>query len=60
MAEDWYHITNLDGSETCEMGYGTHGNMHLWTYINQALLCINMDENWDCSRTSSKSLPYRV
>jgi hypothetical protein len=39
---------------------GVHGKVYVWAYVNQALLCINMAENGNCSRTFGGSLAYLI
>jgi hypothetical protein len=39
---------------------GIHGKVYVWAYVNQALLCINMAEIGNCSRTFGGSLVYLI
>jgi hypothetical protein len=36
-----------DCNKICETVYGIYGKVHLRPYVNQALLWINMAENWN-------------
>jgi hypothetical protein len=38
--------------------YRMNGEVHLWAYINQVLLCINMAENQNCQITLRGSFLY--
>jgi hypothetical protein len=51
MAENQKSATDIKFQQICGMVYGKQGKVHLWSYINQALSWINMDENWNCPTT---------
>lgn len=44
-------ISCIEYQQNCETIHGMNGEVHLWPYINQVLLWINMSENQNCLLT---------
>jgi hypothetical protein len=43
-----------------ESVYGIHGTVHLWVYVNQALLCVSMAENQNLSTNFCRSVVFHI